>query len=267
MTESIQVKSRQRVQKHGEVFTAPREVNAMLDLVKQETERIDSRFLEPACGDGNFLVEILRRKLSVVRKQYRRKPSDFEKYSLLALSSIYGVELLSDNAVRCRERLFDIWDEAYTAVCKRSRLAKDCREAARFLLDRNILCGNALDLRDEQGNALVFSQWSLIGRQFKRADYTLDGLLNAQPPKPDQAPLPKPIPSQQQLSFFKKAPMVQQISMLEAFSLASEATPAPSGIPSAAASPPSPPTDEEGRLLHEFPLADYWRIAHEHQPS
>ena len=92
------------------MFTNPREVNAMLDLVKQETERIDSRFLEPACGDGNFLVEILRRKLAVVHRQYRRSALDFEKYSLLALSSVYGVELLPDNAASCRERLFQIWD-------------------------------------------------------------------------------------------------------------------------------------------------------------
>ena len=62
-----QVKSRARVADHGEVFTADREVNAMLDLVKQDTERVDSRFLEPACGDGNFLAEILRRKLQAAR--------------------------------------------------------------------------------------------------------------------------------------------------------------------------------------------------------
>ena len=99
MTEPSQIKSRQRVQDHGEVFTAQREVNAMLDLVKQETERIESRFLEPACGDGNFLAEILRRKLAIVRKNYRRSIPDFEKKSLLALSSIYGVELLPD---KCR---------------------------------------------------------------------------------------------------------------------------------------------------------------------
>jgi len=70
-----QVKSRQRVQDHGEVFTNEREVNAMLDMVKQETERIESRFLEPACGDGNFLAEVLRRKLAVVNARYRRSLS------------------------------------------------------------------------------------------------------------------------------------------------------------------------------------------------
>ena len=92
-----QIKSKERVAAHGEVFTAEREVNAMLDLVKQETERIDSRFLEPACGTGNFLVKILERKLDVVKKKYRRSPLDFERNSVLALSSIYGVDILADN--------------------------------------------------------------------------------------------------------------------------------------------------------------------------
>lgn len=86
-----QVKSKQRVADHGEVFTAEREVNAMLDLVKQETERIDSRFLEPACGDGNFLAEILRRKMAVVKNNYRRSPVDYEKYAVIAVTSIYGI--------------------------------------------------------------------------------------------------------------------------------------------------------------------------------
>ena len=76
-----QVKSKKRVADHGEVFTAEREVNAMLDLVKQETERIDSRFLEPACGDGNFLTEVLKRKLIVVENRYRKSQLEFERYS------------------------------------------------------------------------------------------------------------------------------------------------------------------------------------------
>jgi len=82
-----QVKSKERVADHGEVFTAEREVNAMLDLVKHETERIESRFLEPACGTGNFLLEILSRKLSVVKANYRKSKSEYERYALLAVSS------------------------------------------------------------------------------------------------------------------------------------------------------------------------------------
>ena len=114
-----QVKSRERVAEHGEVFTAEREVNAMLDLVKQETERVDSRFLEPACGDGNFVAEILRRKLEAAKKRAippRKKkplPLEFEKQSVIAVASIYGVDLLIDNVIACRQRLYDIWNAEY----------------------------------------------------------------------------------------------------------------------------------------------------------
>ena len=103
-----QARSKQRIADHGEVFTAEREVNAMLDLVKQETERIDSRFLEPACGNGNFLAEILRRKLAVVKSRYGKNADDYERYAVIAVTSIYGVEILQDNAQECRERLFEI---------------------------------------------------------------------------------------------------------------------------------------------------------------
>ena len=179
-----QVNSKQRVADHGEVFTAEREVKAMCDLVKQETERIDSRFLEPACGDGNFLSEILSRKLAVVKKKYKKSPLDYEKNAILALSSINGVDILLDNAVACRERLFIIWEKEYKAVCKKE-CSDDTRAAARFILSRNIVCGNALSLRcvDENGNdttePIVFSEWAFItGSQMQRKDYTFDELLN-----------------------------------------------------------------------------------------
>ncbi len=179
-----QVKSKQRVAERGEVFTAEREVKAMCDLVKQETERIDSRFLEPACGDGNFLSEILSRKLAIVKKKYRRLPLDYEKNAILALSSIYGVDIMLDNAIACRERLFAIWDKEYKAVCKKE-CRDDTREAARFILSRNIVCGNALTLKcvDENGQdtdePIVFSEWAFVtGSQMQRKDYTFDELLN-----------------------------------------------------------------------------------------
>ena len=173
-----QTKSKQRVADHGEVFTADREVKAMCDLVKQETERIESRFLEPACGNGNFLAEVLSRKLAVVKSRYGKSPADYEKYSVLAITSIYGVELLQDNAAECRERLFALWDEAYTA---NNRQAADdqCREAVRFILKKNILCGDALTLRQADGSPIIFAEWSLVtGNQIKRRDFALDELLN-----------------------------------------------------------------------------------------
>lgn len=177
MVSNKQVKSKQRVTDHGEVFTSPREVNAMLDLVKQETERIDSRFLEPACGDGNFLAEILRRKLAVVKRKYKRLPSDYEKNAVLAATSIYGVDILEDNVIACRKRMFEIWDMEYTKVCKRE--AKDiCREAVKFIFERNILCGDALSMKMKDGEPIVFSEWAFItGNNIQRSDYRLDKLL------------------------------------------------------------------------------------------
>lgn len=178
-----QVKSRERVADHGEVFTAEREVNAMLDLVKQETERIDSRFLEPACGDGNFLVEILRRKLDVVKARYKKSTADYEKYAVMAVTSIYGVDILQDNVEDCRKRLFEIWDKEYTANCK-NEATEECREAVRFILERNILCGNALTLKhvnllgDDTDDPIIFSEWVFTGKSsVKRSDYRLDVLM------------------------------------------------------------------------------------------
>lgn len=180
---AAQVKSRQRVQDHGEVFTNEREVNAMLDMVKQETERIESRFLEPACGDGNFLAEVLRRKLAVVNARYRRSLSEYEKYVFVAVGSIYGVELLYDNAVECRKRLFEIAEADYLRVCKK-KPTPGFLDAIRFVLERNILNGNALSLKqvDEQGNdtdePIIFSEWSIVtGDKVKRRDFRLDEML------------------------------------------------------------------------------------------
>lgn len=172
-----QVKSKQRVADHGEVFTNEREVNAMLDMVKHETERIDSRFLEPACGDGNFLAEILRRKLVVVTQRYGKSPRGWERYAFVAVGSIYGVELLADNAADCRERLLSIVDEAWRKVAKADG---DQRfpEAIRFVLSRNILNGDALTMLDAEDNPIIFSEWSLVtGDKVKRRDFRLDEML------------------------------------------------------------------------------------------
>src|ERR1700752_1553981 len=112
--EAAVVRTKKRVADHGEVLTGQREVNAMLDLVKQETDRIDSRFLEPACGDGNFLTVILERKLAIVEKRYGKSQLDFERYAVLAVSSMYGIDILPDNVRDCRRRLFEIFDTTYT---------------------------------------------------------------------------------------------------------------------------------------------------------
>ncbi len=148
VNEKKQVKSKKRVADHGEVFTNEREVNAMLDLVKHETERIDSRFLEPACGNGNFLAEVLRRKLKVVDQRYGNIQMDWERYAVIAVSSIYGVDILEDNAKECRERLYIIFDDFYTALFM-DKCKEECRRSIRFLFDRNILWGDALDFTNK----------------------------------------------------------------------------------------------------------------------
>lgn len=165
------------------MFTNEREVNAMLDMVRQETERIDSRFLEPACGDGNFLSEVLRRKLDVVDSRYRRSLPEWEKYAFIAVGSIYGVELLRDNTMACRKRLFGIVEERYARVSKGGG-NQTFLDAIAFVLERNILNGNALSLKavNEHGQdtdePIVFSEWSVVlGDKVKRRDFRLDEML------------------------------------------------------------------------------------------
>lgn len=173
-----QVKSKKRVADHGEVFTSEREVNAMLDLVKDETERIDSRFLEPACGNGNFLAEILSRKLKVVENRYGKSQLEYERYAIIAVSSIYGVEIQEDNAIECRERLFGLFNEKYTSLYG-DKCKEECRQSVRFLLNRNILWGDALDFTNPvTKKPIVFSEWSAVnGTQLKRRDYVFRFLV------------------------------------------------------------------------------------------
>lgn len=168
-----QIKSKQRVADHGEVFTSEREVNAMLDLVKQETERIESRFLEPACGTGNFLIEVLRRKLDVVENRYKKSQLEYERYAVLAISSIYGVDILEDNVIQCRQRLFDYFNERYTHLYG-TAANDDCRTSVKFILEKNILWGDALTMKTVCGkqDPIVFSEWSAVnGSMIKRRDY------------------------------------------------------------------------------------------------
>lgn len=177
-----QIKSKARVSAHGEVFTNEREVNAMLDLVKHETERIDSRFLEPACGDGNFLAEILRRKLAVCHDLVKQKKStqlEYEKNLVLAVSSIYGIEILPDNAQACRERLFLIAEQAYHSLFQKT-FKTECLNSVRYLLEKNIILGDALNYHrvDEPEEWIIISEWSLLGGgMMNRRDYEFSYLV------------------------------------------------------------------------------------------
>ncbi|MFN4279710.1 SAM-dependent DNA methyltransferase [Thermosynechococcus sp.] len=173
------IKSKQRVADYGEVLTPPHIVAAMLDLVKQETERIDSRFLEPACGTGNFLVEVLRRKLQVVQRYYAKSQLDYERYAVLAVSSLYGIDILADNVEECRRRLYQTFDEAYTALFGAKTKAA-CRATVRYILSRNIVHGDALSLQTvgENPQPIIFSEWSLVsGSRLKRRDFAFHEMV------------------------------------------------------------------------------------------
>ena len=176
-----QVVCKKRVAEHGEVLTGKREVNAMLDLVKQETERIESRFLEPACGTGNFLAEILERKLRVVEKRYAKSQLEYERNAVVAVSSVYGIDIQEDNVRQCRQRLFDLFNLNYLRVFS-SKTNDECRESVRFILQCNIIHGDARSLKTvgETPRPIVFSEWSPVnGSMFKRRDFEFHELFSS----------------------------------------------------------------------------------------
>jgi len=169
------VKSKQRVADHGEVFTPAWMVEAMLDLVKAETERIDTRFLEPACGSGNFIVQILRRKLAVVELKYGK--SDFERqhYGLLAIMCIYGIELLEDNIVECRSNVMDVFAGFFNL-----KGTDDLYRAALYVLSQNLVHGNALTMRNQDGQPITFAEWGYLGKgKYQRRDFRFDVLTGS----------------------------------------------------------------------------------------
>jgi hypothetical protein len=166
------IKSKQRVADHGEVFTPPWMVEVMLDLVKDETERIDSRFLEPACGSGNFLVQVLQRKLAAVELKYGK--SDFERqhYTLLALMCIYGIELLEDNITECRANMLEI-----LADYLKLEESDDLYRGASYVLSQNVVHGDALAMRTHDRKPIIFAEWGYIGKgKFQRRDFYLNTL-------------------------------------------------------------------------------------------
>jgi hypothetical protein len=166
------IKSKKRVADHGEVFTPAWMVDAMLDLVKGETERIDSRFLESACGSGNFLVRVLQRKLAAVELMYGK--SDFEKrhYALLALMCTYGIELLADNIAECRDKMLEVFT-AYLNL----EVSDAFYQAAFYVLSQNLIHGDALTMRTTDDQPITFAEWGYLGKgKFQRRDFRLDTL-------------------------------------------------------------------------------------------
>lgn len=169
------VKSKHRVAEHGEVFTPAWLIEAMLDLVKDETERIDSRFLEPACGSGNFLVQILRRKLAAVECKYGK--SDFERrhYALLGLMCMYGIELLPDNIAECRANVLEILAE-YLNLDDSDELYR----AAFYVLSQNLVHGDAMTMRTHDDQPITFAEWGYLGKgKFQRRDFCLANLTES----------------------------------------------------------------------------------------
>lgn len=166
------VRSKQRVADHGEVFTPAWLVEDMLNLVKAESERIDSRVLEPACGSGNFLVPVLERKLATVESRYGT--SEFERmhYALLALMCTYGIELLADNAAECRENLLALFAQFGPATP-----GDAWHRAAEAVLAANIVQGDALSMTTSEGKPITFAEWSYLGKgKFQRRDFLYDNL-------------------------------------------------------------------------------------------
>ncbi|MDP3961061.1 MAG: N-6 DNA methylase [Pseudorhodobacter sp.] len=169
------IRSKKRVADHGEVFTPPWLVNAMLDLVKGEADRIDSRFLEPACGSGNFLIRVLQRKLAAVEIKFGK--SEFEKrhYALLGLMCTYGIELLADNIAECRANMLDVLAEYLNIDA-----TDDMYRAAFFVLSQNLVHGDALTMRAQDGQPITFAEWGYLGKgRFQRRDFRLDVLTGS----------------------------------------------------------------------------------------
>lgn len=166
------IKSKRRVADHGEVFTPRWLVENMLDLVKGETERIDSRFLEPACGSGNFLVPVLQRKLAAVETKYGRSEFESRHYALLAMMCTYGIELLADNIAECRANMLEVFADHL-----RLAEADESYRAASYVLSQNLVHGDALTMRTHDGQPITFAEWGYLGKgKFQRRDFRLDVL-------------------------------------------------------------------------------------------
>ena len=169
------IKSKQRVADHGEVFTPEWLVDAMLDLVKDETERLDSRFLEPACGSGNFLTKILKRKLATVEVKYSKSEFDRKHYAVLSLMCIYGIELLKDNITECKGNLLEIFS-LYLNI-NADDIFYSCGD---FVLSQNIVHGDALTMKDMSGKPIAFAEWGYLGKgKFQRRDFRFDVLTGS----------------------------------------------------------------------------------------
>ena len=176
-----QIKDKSRVSNFGEVLTSKREVLDMLNLVKTETTRLDSRFLEPACGDGNFLTEVLNFKLDILEKNYSKNQYEFEKFSIQIFTSIYGIDILEDNIISARERLFNQYFDLYNKKFK-SNINQKLLDCIKYILKLNLVHADALSLKKVKNDKfIIFSEWSLVNDKIKRRDFEFKNLIDYAP--------------------------------------------------------------------------------------
>lgn len=175
-------KKKDRVKNFGEVFTAEKEVQNMLALVEDETLRIDSKFLETACGEGIFLEKILNKKIKIIEDKYKSSQTEFEKYLLQAVTSIYGIEILEDNVNICRNILLKIVEQKYKSIFRKT-FKENYLSCIKFVLSKNIVWGDALSYKSKPENKpIIFSEWSFISEgKIKRMDYSFSDLVSYQP--------------------------------------------------------------------------------------
>ena len=176
-----QIKDKSRVSNFGEVLTSKREVLDMLNLINTETSRLDSRFLEPACGDGNFLIEVLNFKLNILKKNYSKNQYEFEKFSIQIFTSIYGIDILEDNIISARERLFNQYFDLYNKKFK-SNINQKLLDCIKYILKLNLVHADALSLKKVKNDKfIIFSEWSLVNDKMKRRDFEFKNLIDYAP--------------------------------------------------------------------------------------
>ena len=180
-TKEQQIKDKSRVSNFGEVLTSKREVLDMLNLVNTETSRLDSRFLEPACGDGNFLIEVLNFKLDILEKNYSKNQYEFEKFSIQIFTSVYGIDILEDNIISARERLFNQYFDLYNKKFK-SNINQKLLDCIKYILKLNLVHADALSLKNVKNDKfIIFSEWSLVNDKMKRRDFEFKNLIDYAP--------------------------------------------------------------------------------------
>jgi len=176
--EDKQIKTRDRVAKFGEVNTAKKEIYEMLNLVDNETQRFDSRFLEPACGDGNFLITVLKKKLEILSIKFKKNQYEYERNGFVIIGSLYGIDILEDNIKATRKRIYENFFKFYSNLFSKN-LNHNFLTSINFVIEKNIIHGDAITLKQANSNdPIVFSEWGLINNKVKRRDFTMNDLLN-----------------------------------------------------------------------------------------